>query len=264
MNRLSGMIGCGMPLAIWACTASPTMTPDPTWETIFDGETLSGWTPKIVGQPAGEDRAQIFRVEDGNLVVSYDGYAEFGSAFGHLFYSENLSNYRLRFDYQFRGQQSEGGPRWAYMNSGVMVHAQAPETMQEAQAFPVSVEAQLLGMSELTPGRTTANICTPGTHIIIGEDLITQHCIDSSTLAQPAGQWVDFEIEVLNSDLIRLRIDGKDAFTLTQPQYDTGDGDAQRLGVSGLVENGYFALQAESHPVAFRNIQLMRLEANAQ
>lgn len=260
MNRLSGMLAGGLALAIWACTVSPILAPEPTWETIFDGETLSGWTPKILGQEAGEDSGQVFRVEDGELVVSYQSYDEFGNAFGHLFFSENLSDYRLRFDYQFRGQQTEGGPRWAYMNSGVMVHAQAPETMQKTQAFPVSIEAQLLGTSELMPGRTTANICTPGTHIVIDKDIITQHCINSETLAQPAGDWVQFEIEVRNSELMRLKIDGEDAFALTQPQFDTSDGDVQRLGVSGFVQNGYFALQAESHPVAFRNIQLMRLE----
>ena len=260
MLRLREGLICGLPLLIWSCTATPPPAAEPVWETIFDGETLTGWTPKIVGQPAGEDTAQIFRAENGVLSVSYDGYEAFGSAFGHLFYSEDLSDYRLRFDYQFRGVQTEGGPGWAFMNSGVMVHAQAPDTMDVAQAFPVSVEAQLLGTSEQTPGRTTANICTPGTHIVIDDDLITQHCIDSETLAQPAGDWVTFEILVRNSDLMELKIDGAAAFSLNQPQFDTSDRDVERLGLSGLVGHGHFALQAESHPVAFRNIQLMRLE----
>lgn len=262
MVRLRGILMSGLPLLLWACTTSPMPAADPTWETIFDGETLNGWTAKIVGQSAGEDATEIFRVENGNLIVSYAAYDEFGSAFGHLFYSEDLSDYSLRFDYQFRGKQTLGGPGWAFMNSGVMVHAQAPETMDLHQAFPISVEAQLLGSSERTPGRTTANICTPGTHIVVEEDVITQHCINSETLALPAEQWVQFEIEVRNSDLIRLQIAGEDAFTLTQPEFDPTDRDVERLGRSGPVRHGYFALQAESHPVAFRNIQLMRLETN--
>ena len=261
MFRICKGLTCALPLLVGACVTETMPAPAPTWETVFDGETLTGWTPKITGQSVGEDSAKVFHAENGELIVSYDGYDAFGGAFGHLFYAEDLADYRLRFDYQFRGEQKDGGPGWAFMNSGVMVHAQAPDTMGVDQAFPISVEAQLLGTSDLTPGRTTANICTPGTHIVIAEEVITQHCINSETLAQPAETWVRFEIEVRNSALIRLQIDGEDAFALTQPQFDTADRDVERLELSGPVGNGYFALQAESHPVAFRNIQLMRLDA---
>lgn len=259
MLRSRWVLTLGLAVIIGACTTPSADAPDPAWETIFDGQTLDGWTPKIVGQDLGSDRAQIFRVEDGALTVSYDNSSEFGGAFGHIFFAEALSDYRLKFDYQFRGQQAEGGPGWAFMNSGVMVHAQAPASMGVEQAFPISVEAQLLGRSDDTPGRTTANICTPGTQIVIDGTLVTQHCIDSSTLAAPADQWVTFEIEVRGSEMMRLQIAGQDAFTLSAPEFDTDDGDVARLGLSGAVANGYFALQAESHPVAFRNIQLMRL-----
>lgn len=244
-------------IALTSCATAPAAD---SWETIFDGETLSGWIPKINGQAPGQDDRSIFRVEDGVLKVSYEEYDAFDGAFGHLYFEDELSQYRLRFDYRFTGEQAAGGPGWAIMNSGVMVHSQAIETMALDQPFPVSVEAQLLGAFETPSTRTTANICTPGTHIEIDGELVTQHCIDSQTLAAPAGEWVSFELEVDAARRMTLRINGADAFTLNRPQYDDTDAETQRLGRSGLVNRGYFALQAESHPVEFRNIQLLRLD----
>lgn len=260
MKRTIWIVGLSAPLLIWACSATPTAPTEPSWETIFDGESLDGWTAKIVGQAAGSDTTQIFRVEDGAITVSYDAYETFDGAFGHLFYTEDLANYRLRFEYRFFGEQAAGGPGWAFMNSGVMVHAQAPQSMHQGQGFPVSIEAQLLGKRTPEATRTTANICTPGTHIVMDGELVTQHCINSDTSAGIAGDWVEFEIEVRSGDLMRLLIAGEEAFFLESPTYDSEDGDVAHLGASGALTHGYFALQAESHPVAFRNIQLMRLD----
>ena len=254
---LGGAILAGM---IAACTTPFQAASDAGWQSLFDGETLNGWTPKIVGQPVGSDTNQIFRVEDGVLRVSYDAYASFNSDFGHLFYDIPASHYRLRFDYQFSGTQTPGGPAWAFMNSGVMVHAQAPETMALDQAFPICVEAQLLGGAPALPGRTTANICTPGSHIVIDGELVTQHCINSQTLATPEQVWTRFEIEVRQGEIITLSVNGETAFTLQGPHYDESDPDVVRLGLTGSMESGYFALQAESHSVAFRNIEWQRLD----
>ncbi len=263
MGKISGM-GVGMvAMVLSSCTTGVTDTAAPQWEPIFDGETLQGWMPKIAGQALGEDSGSIFRVENGAITVSYDGYSRFSGEFGHLFFAEPLSDYRLRFSYMFNGEQISGGPGWAFMNSGVMVHAQAPETMRDDQPFPVSVEAQLLGSASATPGRTTANICTPGTHVVIDGTLTRKHCITSQTLARPADTWVNAEIEVRGGDLIVLRIDGEEAFRLTDPEFDRDDTDVSGLGLRGPVESGYFALQAESHPVKFRDIELLRLPADA-
>lgn len=230
------------------------------WISIFDGQSLSGWTPKINGQVLGDDPAGIFRIVDGALRVTYEDMASFDNAFGHLFFDQDVSDYRLRFEYRFFEEQKSGGPGWAFMNSGVMFHAQAPETMRKDQAFPISIEAQFLGTSAQTQARTTANICTPGTHIVVGGALTKQHCVTSQTLAAPAGTWVSFELEVRGSNMTRLLIDGAEAFVLTNPEYDATDPDVARLGLEGPVEQGTFALQAESHPVEFRNIELMRLD----
>lgn len=246
--------------AVTACVGQPTPVADPTWQSIFDGETLAGWTPKINGQALGEDDKHIFRVEDGVLTVSYEAYETFSGAFGHLFYDEPLSDYRLRVTYAFDAPQVPGGPSWAFMNSGVMVHAQAPETMRVDQPFPVSVEAQLLGRTDALPTRTTANMCSPGTHVVIDGSLTKQHCVNSQTPARLANERVVFELEVRGGDLISLMIDGEEAMRLTDPVFDTEDPDVRSLHLSGPVTQGYIALQAESHAVRFKDIELLRLE----
>ena len=242
-----------------ACASAPAEPSEPQWVSIFDGETLNGWTPKIAGQELGEDSEQIFRVEDGHLVGSHDAYTAFSGEFGHLFFEDSRTDYRLRFSYAFGETQVPGGPGWAFMNSGVMVHAQAPETMRIDQPFPVSIEAQLLGRTDAQPTRTTANMCSPGTHVVIDGALIKRHCVNSQTRARVAGEWTEFEIEVRGSQLVSMRVDGEEAFRLTAPEYDPADTDVARLNLNGPVSSGYFALQAESHAVAFKDIELLRL-----
>lgn len=241
-----------------ACSVTPAA--EESWVTIFDGETLTGWTPKISGQALGEDEGSIFRVEDGVLQVSYGAYETFDGEFGHLFYAERLSNYDLRFEYRFSADRTPGGPNWAFMNSGVMVHSQAPETMRIDQDFPISIEAQLLGKGADQMSRTTANVCTPGTDVVINGEFTKVHCINSKTQAIGAGEWVSFEVMVRNGDLIRQSINGVEAFLLTSPSFDETDPDVERLGLNGLITDGYISLQAESHALAFRNIQLKRLD----
>lgn len=100
-----------------------------TWIQLFNGQNLDGWTPKIKGYPIGENFANTFRVEDGLLKVRYDGYDNaFKNRFGHLFHNNSWSNYILRVEYRFVGQQLPDGPGWAKRNSGAMIHGQPPAT----------------------------------------------------------------------------------------------------------------------------------------
>ncbi|MDD5346373.1 MAG: DUF1080 domain-containing protein, partial [Proteiniphilum sp.] len=141
------------------------------WIPLFNGEDLTGWTPKITGYETGVNYGNTFRVEDGLLKVRYDQYDRFDNRFGHLFYQDELSHYKLRVEYRFVGEQCPGGEGWAYRNSGIMVHGQRPETMTLDQDFPTSVEVQLLGSDSLVE-RTNLNVCTPGTNIVMGGELI--------------------------------------------------------------------------------------------
>jgi hypothetical protein len=140
-----------------ACSGGPAAATGETWIPLFNGRDLDGWTPKIRGFPLGENALDTFRVENGAIKVSYDKYAKFDERFGHLFYKDSFSHYRLRIEYRFTGQQCPGGPDWAFRNSGVMLHGQDPKTMGFDQSFPVSIEVQFLGGRD-TGTRSTANL----------------------------------------------------------------------------------------------------------
>ncbi len=111
-------------LGIWALPAAVPPNPQgvtasglstqEAWSPIFNGRDLEGWTAKIRGYDCGDNFADTFRVRDGSLVVNYDGYGDqFHNRFGHLFWHEQLSHYRLRVEYRFTGNQMADGPGWA-------------------------------------------------------------------------------------------------------------------------------------------------------
>jgi hypothetical protein len=236
--------------------------PEEHWIALFNGKDLSGWKPKIAGHELGDNFANTFRVEDGVLKVAYDGYERFEGRFGHLFHERAFSRYRLRVEYRFTGEQVPGAPDWALRNSGVMLHGQAPETMTKAQEFPVSIEVQFLGGDGTHP-RSTANLCTPGTNVVMGGELVTRHCTDSSSATYHGDRWVTVEIEVRGSEIVRHLIDGKVVLEYTQPQLDPNDSDAKRLLAAGaplLLDHGTISLQSESHPIEFRRVELLELE----
>ncbi len=232
------------------------------WIQLFNGKNLDGWIPKIRYYPAGENFGNTFRVEDGVLKVSYDKYDKFGAKFGHLFYKEPFSNYRLRVEYRFVGDQVKGGPGWAIRNSGVMIHGESPASMGKDQEFPASIEVQLLGGNGTDP-RSTLNLCTPGTNVVMGGKLITQHCNNSKSKTYAGDQWVTVELEVHNSKLIKHIINGETVLEYTEPQLDDREAHSKELAAKqgGLIlKGGTISLQSESHPVEFRKVELLKLK----
>ncbi len=232
------------------------------WISLFNGKNLDGWTVKITGYPLGENFGNTFRVKDGLLQVSFDQYDKFDGRYGHIFFKEKFSHYRIRFEYRFVGEQCPGGPDWALRNSGIMLHCQPPETMGIKQEFPVSIEAQILGGNGKDE-RTTGNLCTPGTHVVMDGQLVTRHCTSSHSKTFHGDQWVKMEAEVLGGGTIRHYINGELVLEYEKPQLDDGDPDAKKLldgGTPKMIEEGYISLQAESHPVEFRNIEILPLD----
>uniref|UniRef100_A0A7C4LNC5 DUF1080 domain-containing protein n=1 Tax=Schlesneria paludicola TaxID=360056 RepID=A0A7C4LNC5_9PLAN len=257
----STMLRSVMVLLPWMLTwADPSHADD--WIPLFNGRDLDGWTPKIKGYPLGENFGNTFRVENGVLKVAYDQYDRFDNRFGHLFYRESFSHYRLRVEYRFVGEQCPGGPGWAVRNSGVMIHGEDPRLMGLDQDFPASIEVQLLGGTG-TGERTTANLCTPGTNVVMDGQLITRHCTSSRSKTYHGDQWVTVEIEVHGSRMIRHLIDGQPVLAYEQPQYDERDAHARELirRQNGrlLIDKGTISLQSESHPIEFRKVELLKL-----
>lgn len=244
------------------CAHSPSAGAESGWQPLFDGRTLDGWTPKIAGHALGEDPYRTFRVEKGAIRVSYDGYDGFKGRFGHLAFRTPYSAYRLRFEYRFSGRFLPDVETWQQSNSGVMLHAQPPATMGRDQKFPVSIEVQLLGAERAEPS-PTANLCTPGTHVVMAGRLEKTHCINSTSPVIPNGRWVKAEVEVDRQGNFTHFVEGKPVLRYAGAQYDPDDEDAKPLiaaaGGRREIGAGYIYLQSEGHPVEFRKLEIRPL-----
>jgi hypothetical protein len=258
-----GMVSAFLMMCILAGTAfGQDPANEEEWITLFNGEDLEGWTPKIRGEEAGIDYANTFRVEGGLLTVSYDGYEDFGNRFGHLFYDQPFSHYRFRVEYRFIGDAATGTPEWAIRNSGAMLHSQAPETMPRDQDFPISIEFQFLGGLGDGESRPTGNMCSPGTHIVYQGEFNDTHCINSSSATFEGEQWVQAEALVLGGQRIVHYINGDPVIEYESPSYGGGvvSGHRPEMKPDGEpLERGHISLQSEGHPIQFRKVELLNL-----
>lgn len=237
--------------------AQPKNAAVENWEPLFNGKNLDGWVVKLAHHETGDNFADTFRIDKGVVRVAYDRYPEFGSRFGHLFYRKKLSHFKLRLEYRFYGEQIQGGPSYAKLNSGVMFHSQAPETILKEQDWPISVEAQFLA-----GGRTTMNVCTPGTEIHRNGEMVKPHCLNSTSKRFANDEWVAVELEVNGAGVVRHRVGSDLVLEYERPMVGGGvaTGFDPRYKQDGQVlSEGYLGLQSESQPVEFRNVRLLNL-----
>ncbi len=247
-----------LPVALLGAVSAP----EPKWQPIFDGKTLNGWTPKIAGRGVGEDPLRMFVVQDGAIRVSHANYTKFEGEFGHLFWKTPLSAFRLRFEYRLLGEPLPGIKTYQASNSGVMFHSQGPETMRRDQAFPVSLEMQLLAVPRPVQ-EPSGNLCTPGTTVVFEGKRDPRHCILSSSPLLPIGRWTRGLIEVLPNGQVTQYIDGRPVLRYSDAELDPADKDAQPLiaaaGGNLKLGRGFIALQSEGHEIEFRGLELQKL-----
>ena len=259
----------------WLTYAQKNSPKKEEWIQLFNGKDLTGWDIKIADRKLNDNYKNTFRVQDGIFRISYDEYQDFDEKYGHIYYNKPYSYYKLRFEYRFVGNQTKGGASWNVRNSGIMLHSQSAASLSMGQTFPVSLELQLLG--GLGNGeRHTANLCTPGTQVRINGKLNTQHCIDSWSKTYDGDQWVTVEAIVLGDSLIQHIIDNQVVFSYEKPEVGGGfvskdhswkDGHFDEISANEWIKKdgtplkeGYIALQAESHPIDFRKVELLDLK----
>ncbi len=248
------LVSCG------AEESEPETSSPPAWQSLFDGKTLDGWIPKIRGYATGENFGNTFRVADGVIQANFDSYeGDFNDRFGHLFYETPFSSYRFRMKYRFTGEQAQNGPDWAWRNSGIMLHCQDPKSMAVEQDFPLCIEVQLLGGRE-EGERSTGNLCTPGSHVVMGDSLMMDHCLNSTSATYRGDQWVNVMVEVFSDSLVRHIIEGDTVMTYYHPQVGGGAiAPPSNLPAGTPMTSGWISIQSESHPVEFKEIEIMDL-----
>jgi hypothetical protein len=264
MKRLAtALLLALVPTLAVAGPGAPSSPDTKDWIALFNGKDLDGWVPKITGSDVGVNFGNTFRVENGVLKVSYDQYDAFGGRFGHLFYKTPFSHYVIAVEYRFVGEQAKDGPDWAFRNSGIMIHGQPAQTMLKEQDFPISIEVQLLGgTSKDGQPRTTGNLCTPGTNVVMNGKLVTDHCVSSTSKRLDGEQWVTAEVEVHGAGKVVHRINGETVLEYEQPQIGGGNVanfDPAVKQDGKLLEGGSISLQSESHPVEFRRVEILSL-----
>ena len=244
------------------------------WQQLFNGKDLNGWDIKIAGHDLNDNFNHNFYVENGILKVDYSHFKKFDGAFGHLYYKQPFSWYIVRVEYRFTGQQLEGGPSYAYLNSGVMLHSQSAASVTKNQSFPVSLELQLLASDEKEK-RHNGNLCTPGTEVSMNGQPVSAHCIDSRSKSSYLNEWVTAEAVVYGDSVIHHIINGDTVLTYEHTRVGGGFVNTGMTWTTGgfaadsldwikkdntPLSSGFIALQAESHPVEFRKVELLNLE----
>ncbi|UHG89835.1 3-keto-disaccharide hydrolase [Spirosoma oryzicola] len=275
MNRLVHLL-VSLSLLFVVSSAMAQSSPDKQeWVQLFNGKDLRDWDIKIADQPLNDNYKNTFRVENGMLRIAYDQYKTFDGKYGHLYYKTPFSYYIVRFTYRFVGNQIPGGDSWNVRNSGVMVHSQSAASLSISQTFPVSLELQLLG--GLDKGeRHTANLCTPGTQVSMEGKPRGEHCIDSDSKTYNGDQWVTASAIVLGDSIVHHLVGRDTVLTYEKPQVGGGfvsqDHDwkaghfSQEAAMYWMnrantpLGTGYIALQAESHPIDFKTVEVLNLK----
>lgn len=246
----------------FSCQTKIENNPDKEeWIALFYGSGRADWTPKFKGSEPGVNYQDRFFFNDSLIGIRYAPQDTFDSKFGHVFYKDKFSHYRLRATYRFVGEQQTGGPAWAFRNNGLMLHCQSAQSMGLEQDFPISLEMQLLGGNG-TDERPTGNLCTPGTNVVMGDTLFTQHCINSSSRTYHGDQWVNVEALVLGDSLIQHIVEGQVVMEYRKPTIGGGsvNGYDEAVKKDGTpVTEGYISIQAETHPIDFKSITLLNL-----
>ena len=114
-------------------------------------------------------------------------------------------------EYRFVGEQvkTKTPLAWAIRNNGLMLHCPDPKTMTRDQDFPISIEVQLLGGLDDGKPRSTANLCTPGTDVVMDGKIVPRHCTNSKSKTYHGDRWVTVEIEVRGNKTIKHIVDGQ-------------------------------------------------------
>ena len=255
MNKILSLLLASL---LISCSSSDSKTENSEkWVSLFNGKDLEGWQIKVNGHELGKNIHETFRVEEGLLKIRYDKYENYGTQYGAIFTDKAYSSYRLRMDYRFVGDTAVGSPSWGYRDSGVQYHCQDPKTMSVDQSFPYSLECNFHGGDENNE-RPTGQICANGTIISLNGEEVKGCHQPSPALVIEGDEWVSIEIDVKGT-AIKQFVNGVEVLSFSNPRLDPNHIVAKNFinNENELLKSGFISLQSNSHPIDFRNIEIM-------
>jgi hypothetical protein len=113
-------------LAGLAYLSSAASAAEEGFKDLFNGKDLAGWKIFLKAGKTDEAPKSFVSVKDGEIQVA-------GHPYGYLYTDKSFKNYVIRYSWTYPKDQ----PEKTTMNSGLLVHIQAPH-----KVFPKSVEPQ--------------------------------------------------------------------------------------------------------------------------
>ena len=90
--------------------------------------------------------------------------------------------------------------------------------------------------------------------------LVTEHCINANSETYYGEEWVALEI-IVTKEKITHKINGSSVITYTNPsiggQFLEATSKEIQLKDGQPLAGGYISLQSESHPIEFKNIEIL-------
>ncbi len=209
--------------SLFSCR-TPTPIEDDGWITLFDGETLNGWT-------AAENPAS-WRIEDGALVT--DGPRS------HLFYSGAAEKHTFtNFEFEAEVMTTPGS------NAGIFFHTRFQEEGWPSAGY----EAQVINSSVGIPGEYVEYKMTGSLYGI--RNVWKSPTVDN--------EWFHYRI-VVQGKTIRIYINDVMTMDYTEPTTPT----RPENYTNKVLSSGTFALQCHDpeSTVRFRNIRVKPLPEN--
>jgi Domain of Unknown Function (DUF1080) len=221
-----GILGLSSPRAVLAGNPSPVReegSPVP----LFNGKDLSGWytfLPRKDGSDPRQDPKRVFRIEDGVLHVTGDG-------FGYICTDQEHENYRIKLEFKW-GPRRYPPRESSVRDSGLLLHV-----VGEDKIWPKCIEFQI---QEHDCGDFWL---VGGTSIDVDGKTEKSYRKKTVDAEKPTGEWNSLEA-VCDGDTITNIVNGQVV---------------NRCSRASLTR-GKIALQTEGAEVFFRNLVLTSLK----
>lgn len=182
---------------------------------LFNGKDLKGWVfhlrdPKV-------DPTTVFTVKDGVINIK-------GEPFGYMRTKKSYSNYTLHVEWRYPTELT---------NSGVFVHAQAPDTIW-LKCIENQLKAGNAGDYVLMNGASMKEQTDPSKRVIAKM---------APSNEKPVGEWNTLEI-TCKGNTIETKVNGL----------------LQNKGTGLNVTEGSICLQSEGKTIEFRNVYLTKIK----